>query len=915
MQHLAQDGGRTSGALGMTNCYSFRDATRPPRSAVGGKAIALIEATSAGFAVPDGFVLGVGFFAPWLETIQQSPLWSALLAAATEHSPGAATNKTWLRPHCDALQQLCGTLALSLAQRDELERALVPFDEETLLAVRSSSPEEDLATASFAGGYETTLGVTRTTLEAALVRCFTSLLDERVFTYKQQNQIPLDNPRIAVVVQQQIASEVSGVAFSLNPQNNDYDEVVINANFGLGETVVAGQVTPDTYVVDKIAAEILDRQVADKTTAVWLRPDGGTEMLPHATPNAAALTDAEVLQVAGLTESVERHFGHPVDIEWAWADGKLYLLQARPITTWLPLFSEMRTAPSAPRHLYLDLILLTQGFSESLSVLGGELWGRMLTAIKGPMMPAGPDGIVWNIHGRQYIHVSNMLKAFGPRLLLKQIGTYDASVRALFDSLDLAQFKPRQKPAALRGYLPRSLKHLLGLAPSMLRSVLRGRRAIRDLEDGSADIFDNCPAELATEHPFDELVERGLARFAGLNTSMVALVAALLARARLYRMFKNHDVDDLLVQLGMDLPGNPTSAMGYAMCQLAAFPEVRQAASGAALARELESGQLSPVLTQAYDDYLARFGCRCLREIDIAAPRPYEDPATFFDRLQQIDTDQNATTTVKQRSQAAYDELLALARRLGKEKKFRRCAQIHHDIFGYREQPKYIYVFITDLLRRRALVLGARFQAEDRLDDLRHIFDMTIDQITTAEADAALDLRALREQNLVPRRAVAHVQDWPRIIDSRGRIYRTQRISSEGDLVGDAISPGVVRGAAKVLSKPYEKPLRAGEILVTRATEPSWTPIFINAAGVVMEIGGPLQHGAIIAREYGIPCVSGLEGATTQIRDGDQLEVDGSSGLVRILKPASDSTSVSSSDLATVLPEDIVGRPSTPFTG
>ena len=159
------------------------------------------------------------------------------------------------------------------------------------------------------------------------------------------------------------------------------------------------------------------------------------------------------------------------------------------------------------------------------------------------------------------------------------------------------------------------------------------------------------------------------------------------------------------------------------------------------------------------------------------------------------------------------------------------------------------------------------------------------------------------------------MQDWPRIIDSRGRIYRTQRISSEGDLVGDAISPGVVRGAAKVLSKPYEKPLRAGEILVTRATEPSWTPIFINAAGVVMEIGGPLQHGAIIAREYGIPCVSGLEGATTQIRDGDQLEVDGSSGLVRILKPASDSTSAPSSDLATVLPEDIVGRPSTPFTG
>ena len=203
-------------------------------------------------------------------------------------------------------------------------RALGQFVEETLLAVRSSSPEEDLATASFAGGYETTLGVTRKTLEAALVSCFTSLLDERVVTYKQQNQLPLDNPRIAVIVQQQIASEASGVAFSLNPQNNAYDEAVINANFGLGETVVTGQVTPDTYVVDKVAQEILDRQVAAKAHAVWLRSDGGTEQRPNNHPDAPALTDAQALQVAALAESVESHVGHPVDIERAFYNGTLY---------------------------------------------------------------------------------------------------------------------------------------------------------------------------------------------------------------------------------------------------------------------------------------------------------------------------------------------------------------------------------------------------------------------------------------------------------------------------------------------------------------------------------------------------------------------------------------------------------------
>ena len=871
----------------MTTRYQLSDSALPPLSAVGGKARALTEAIGAGFAVPDGFVLSVDFFAPWLETIKQSALWTDLLSAATEPRQDTTADDHVIKRECGALQNLCSTLALSDTQRSDLDTAMDRFGESQLFAVRSSSPEEDLATASFAGGYETTLGVTRATLETALVSCFTSLLDERVVTYKQQNQIPIDNPRIAVIVQQQIASEVSGVAFSLNPQNNAYDEAVINANFGLGETVVSGQVTPDTYLVDKLEREILDRQVAAKSHAVWLMPDGGTEQRPNDPPDAPALTAQQVLKVAALAESVEAHFGNPCDIEWAIQEGALYLLQSRPITTYLPLFPEMVTAPGEPKQLYLDIIVLTQGFSDSLSVLGGEIWGRMLTAAKGPTMPSGADGVVWSLHGRQYLQISNMLKTFGPRLLLKQVETYDASVRTVFDSLDLAEFVPRKKPAALRGYLPRVLKHLLGLAPSIVRGLFRGHQAARDLEAGSAAVFAVCPDELAAEQPFDTLVTRGLAHFTGLIKSMTALIGALIARARLYRLFKNHDVEDLLVQLGMDLPGNPTSAMGHAMCQLAAFPEVRRTDSGASLARQLDAGQLSPAFTQAYRDYMARFGCRGMREIDIAAPRPYEDPARFFERLKQIDTGNNATTTVKQRSQAAYDKLLALARRLGKEKKFQRYARIHHDIFGYREQPKYVYVFLTDLMRRRALVLGARFQSQGRLDDVRHIFDLTIDQITAAEGDADLDLRSLREGNLAPRRAVAHVQDWPRIIDSRGRIYRVQRNSSEGDLVGDAISPGVVRGAAKVLTTPYEKPLLAGEILVTRATEPSWTPIFINAAGVVMEIGGPLQHGAIIAREYGIPCVSGVEGATKEIRDGDELEVDGSSGLVRVLETAS----------------------------
>ena len=208
---------------------------------------------------------------------------------------------------------------------------------------------------------------------------------------------------------------------------------------------------------------------------------------------------------------------------------------------------------------------------------------------------------------------------------------------------------------------------------------------------------------------------------------------------------------------------------------------------------------------------------------------------------------------------------------------------------GYRETPKYLLVVMVGELRKRALELGKQFVSQGRLEAPDQVFDLTIDQVSEAEANSGLDLQPLREKNLEPRKAVAHVKnrDWPKIVDSRGKIFKYVRTSNEGDLVGEPISTGTVRGKAKVLGSPYEKPLVKGEILVTRATEPSWTPIFIHAAGVVLEIGGPLQHGAIIAREYGIPCVSGIEGATNLIKDGNLLEVDGTSGLVRIIKESS----------------------------
>lgn len=190
-------------------------------------------------------------------------------------------------------------------------------------------------------------------------------------------------------------------------------------------------------------------------------------------------------------------------------------------------------------------------------------------------------------------------------------------------------------------------------------------------------------------------------------------------------------------------------------------------------------------------------------------------------------------------------------------------------------------------MRQRALQLGEQFVAQGRLDDKKQVFDLNVSQLTQAQQNSTLDIRAIIAKNLPPRQKQAQVNNWPRIMNSRGRIVRApQKPAREGELVGQPIAPGVIRGIANVLESPYEKPLNKGDILVTRATDPGWAPLFMNASGVVLEIGGALQHGAVIAREYGLPCVSGVNGAIMSIPDGALIEVDGSNGIVRMVETA-----------------------------
>ncbi len=299
----------------------FGDSPLPAADEVGGKGLSLMRLFQAGFPVPSGFILSTAFFEPWIVLLKATPAWKQFLAA----------DPAGLRDVCQRLKAISAGYELSAEQKKRLREALIVFDEKTLFAVRSSSPEEDVRDASFAGGYETVLGVAGDRLEAALHTAFASCLDARIVTYKRARGLAAMEPRIAIVVQEQVASEAAGVGFSVHPVTDDPDQAVFESNWGLGETVVAGRVTPDRFAVHKPTRRILERQLGKKERAVVLLSGVGTHEREDPRHDQLSLQDGQLQALTEAVIAIERHYGRPIDMEWAFAGGRLYVLQARPI--------------------------------------------------------------------------------------------------------------------------------------------------------------------------------------------------------------------------------------------------------------------------------------------------------------------------------------------------------------------------------------------------------------------------------------------------------------------------------------------------------------------------------------------------------------------------------------------------------
>lgn len=900
-ESLAGPAGRSSAS----DVFSPREALLPfPGTAyssvaqAGGKGESLIRLTSAGFPVPPGVVLTSAFFQPWFEAVGASSEWEALLTARPDQ---------W-RPLCESIKQQAVSLPASQSQRatlDALEEHLATSLDGRMFAVRSSSPEEDLHGTSFAGGYETYLGVRAEGLLHAIRGCFVSVFDDRVIAYKVSRGLELTSPAIAVVIQHQVDSEVAGVAFSLNPLNNDFDQAVIDANWGQGETVVAGQVTPDHWVLDKPTGQVLEATIRDKRVSRWLQPGGELLDRHDYRRGEPCLTPAQLDQLLDLVGSIEALYRHPVDIEWAFAGGRLRVLQARPVTAFVPLPPQMLTLPGGRRRLYLD-IALSSGLTINapISPMGLDVFRRLASdlariALGGRgRLPQGRDALVVFSGARMYLDLSNAMWLGGPRLLAKKMRMGDALVAATLDEVDTSEYRSLRRPgwARLRNVIRVPvmwwrLRHMIAncVLPFIAPRTMHGRITRR---------FSAFERELAGEPdlslPIDIFWNRYVAARLQtlLNVSLAGVGPGVIAVQMFAALAERIIGADPQVRGKLDrgFGGNVVVDMSIEMGRLAALLPASVRADGVELERQIAAGELPSAFVQGWDRFLRRFGARGPLEMDVAQPRYGDAPRVALAQIAAmsstggaVDLAAAAGSRIKARREAAA-MITAQAGPLRRWLLQRMSTVI--DLFaGMRDTPKHHLLATLHGLRRRLVVEGERLRVSGRLDDVAHVFDLDIDELLASARDPNLDLRRLRaDRRRFYEKLEAQVVNFPAMIDSRGRILRPPaRARQEGEFQGFALSPGVVTGAARTLRSPHEKPLAKGEILIAYTTDPGWTPIFINAAAVVLEIGGTLQHGAVVARELGLPCVAGVEGISQAIPDGQLVEVDGYRGTIRLV--------------------------------
>jgi pyruvate,water dikinase len=786
--------------------------------------------------------------------------------------------------------------ALSAQIRRPLEAAIIPDDlataitdrlarlgEHAAYAVRSSATAEDSPTASFAGQHDTYLNVVgRGSILGHISRCWASLFTERAVTYRLRNGIDHRKVAMAVVVQRMVAPHAAGILFTADPVTGNRKVVSVDASFGLGEALVSGLVSADVYKVRD--GDIVEARVGTKRLAIQASPAGGTleQAIEPERQGEPALTDAQVLHLAQIGRRIEAHFGRPQDIEWCLVDDVFQIVQSRPITTLFPI----PVTDDGANHVFVS-VGHGQMMTDAMKPLGISMW--QLTALP-RMHEAG---------GRLFVDVTARLASPASRAsLLDVMGRGDPLIRdALETVLDRDGFIPSLpdggQVSAPADSAPAPLEPDPVIVAGLIARTQTSLAALkRDIATKSGPaLLDFILADVAELRRllFDPL---------GHQVFMSAMEATWWLNEQLAAWLGEPNAADTLTQ---SVPDNVTSEMGLALLDVADV--IRLHPDVVAFLGHVEDDGFLDELPEleggreardAIETWLDKYGMRCVGEIDITRPRWSERPTALVPMLlgniNHFEPGAGAQRFERGRQEAWAKEqdLLGRLRALpdGERKadETKRMIDRVRTFIGYREYPKFGMVSRYFVYKQALLEEAERLVRGHVLHERDDIFFLSFEELRVLVRANRVDGQLIRERKEAFRSYQALTP--PRVLTSDGEgvtgAYRRDDLPA-GALIGLAVSAGVIEGRARVILDMAEADLEPGDILVTAYTDPSWTPLFVAIKGLVTEVGGLMTHGAVIAREYGLPAVVGVENATRLIHDGQRIRVHGTDGYVEIL--------------------------------
>jgi phosphoenolpyruvate synthase/pyruvate phosphate dikinase len=864
----------------------FEEIDKTKIMVVGGKGANLGEISKVeGIRVPHGFCISTEAFK---RIIGETPSINKLL---DQLSLLRIEDRNKISEVSGEIRSLIEGIAIPEDIHEELARHLSRLGEENACAVRSSATAEDLPTASFAGQQDTYLNIIdKEVILKYVSKCWASLYTERAVIYRIHNGFDHRRVHLAVVVQKMIFPQVAGILFTADPVTSNRKVSSIDASFGLGEGLVSGLVNADVYKVRN--GKVSAKKISTKKLAVFASQYGGTkeqEIEPER-QNRQVLTDEQILQLEHMGRKIEEHFGHPQDIEWCLVDGTFYIVQSRPITTLFPI----PEANDQENHVYVS-VGHQQMMTDPLKPLGLSFF--QLTAVR-PMDRAG---------GRLFVDITQDLASRAKRdIIVNVLGKSDPLIKdALMTILERGDFI-KSLPNDIKE--PSSSKSNQGVSPAGFQTLNDyDPQIVCDLIKSSQTSIDELRRDIQTKSGsvlFDFILEdiqklrKSISDSQSFGVIMTAMNASSWINEKTMDWLGEKNVADTLSQ---SVPNNITSEMGLELLDVAdvirPHPEVihyLQHIKNDSFLDELvqfDGGQES---RDAIHAYLNKYGMRCAGEIDITKPRWSEKPTTLVPMiLGNIKNFEPNASHLKfeQGRQEALNKERELLERLKqlpdgeqKAKETKRMISLVRNLSGYREYPKYAIVSRYFVYKQALLKEAERLVQANVIHEKEDIYYLAFEElhevVRTNELDYQITSKRKEEyksyEKLTP----------PRVITSDGEIvageYKRENLPADA-IVGLPVSSGVIEGRARIIVNLEDAVLEDGDILVTCFTDPSWTPLFVSIKGLVTEVGGLMTHGAVIAREYGLPAVVGVENATKLIKDGQRIRVHGTEGYVETL--------------------------------